>query len=532
MTDIGGADVRGPLADRFDEILTPEALALVADLQRRFGPRRAELLAARAVRREEIGRTGSIGFREETRDVCEDGSWRVASAPADLLDRRVEITGPTEAKMLINAWNSGARIHLADFEDANAPTWDNLVRGQLNLLDANRRRLAFTGPDGREYALAEKTAIPLVRPRGWHLAERHVLVDGEPVSGSLFDLALYLVHNARYLLDHGSGPYFYLPKLESHLEARLWNDVFVAAQEAVGVPRGSIRATALIETITAAYEMHEILFELREHASGLNAGRWDYLFSIIKNFRDAGPQFTLPDRNAVTMTAPFMRAYTELLVSTCHQRGAFAIGGMAAFIPSRRDPEVNAAALAKVRADKEREANDGFDGSWVAHPDLVPVATEVFDAVLGDRPNQLDRLREDVSIKGPELLDVAATPGAATVAGLRNNVSVALQYLAAWLGGNGAVAIFNLMEDAATAEIARSQVWQWRHNDVRLDDGSTVTTELVRQVVEEEYAALQQGLGEGFDEPRFARARALFEAVALADAYPDFLTLPAYEQLD
>ena len=533
MSVIGGVDVRGPLSPRFDEVLTAQALGLVAELQRRFGPRRRDLLRARGDRRAQVGRTGTLAFREETRDVREDRTWRVPPAPADLRDRRVEITGPTEAKMLINAWNSGARVHLADFEDANSPTWDNLVRGQLNLHDANRHRLTFTdAASGREYALAERTAVPLVRPRGWHLDERHVLVDGEPVSGALFDAALYLVHNAEYLLAHGSGPYFYLPKLESHLEARLWNDVFVAAQEAIGVPRGSVRATVLIETITAAFEMEEILFELREHVSGLNAGRWDYLFSIIKNFRDAGPQFTLPDRNAVTMTAPFMRAYTDLLVSTCHQRGAFAIGGMAAFIPSRRDPEVNATALAKVRDDKQREAADGFDGSWVAHPDLVPVALEVFDAVLGERPNQLDRLREDVDVKGPELLAVAGTPGAATVAGLHNNVSVALQYLAAWLGGNGAVAIFNLMEDAATAEIARSQLWQWRHNGVRLDDGSTVTTELVRQAVAEEFEGLRTALGAGFDADRFGRARALFEAVALAEEYPDFLTLPAYRELD
>ena len=546
MPVIGGIDVHGRWAPRFDEVLTAGAIALVGDLHRRFGPRRQELLAARAERRERIARTGTLAFRDDTRDIREDRTWRVAAAPADLRDRRVEITGPTDAKMLINAWNSGARVHLADFEDANSPTWDNLVRGQLNLIDANRRRLTHTDPaSGREYILAERTAVPLVRPRGWHLDERHVLVGGEPVAGALFDAVLYLAHNAEYLLAHGSGPYFYLPKLESHLEARLWNDVLVAAQQAIGIPRGSVRATVLIETIPAAFEMQEILFELREHVSGLNAGRWDYLFSIIKNFRDAGPAFTLPDRNAVTMTAPFMRAYTELLVSTCHQRGAFAIGGMAAFIPSRRDAAVNATALAKVREDKQREAADGFDGSWVAHPDLVPVAMEVFDAVLGDRPNQLDRLREDVDVKGPELLAISATPGAATIAGLRNNVSVALQYLAAWLGGNGAVAIFNLMEDAATAEIARSQVWQWRHNRVRLDDGSTVTTELVQRVVAEEFEAIRTALGsgagaggagagsaDGQDADRLTRARELFEAVALAEDYPDFLTLPAYRQLD
>ena len=528
---IAGADVRAPMDGRFAEVLSPEALGLVVELHRRFEGRRRELLRARRERRAEIARTGALDFRLETAEIRNDRSWRVASAPPDLLDRRVEITGPTDAKMLINAWNSGARIHLADFEDANSPTWTNLVEGQLNLIDANRGVLTHTAADGREYRLAENPAIPLVRPRGWHLDEAHVLVDGEPVAGALFDFGLYLFHNARYLLEQGSGPYFYLPKQESHLEARLWNDVFVAAQEAVGVPHGSIRATVLIETITAAFEMDEILYELRDHVSGLNAGRWDYLFSIIKNFRDAGPDFILPDRNSVAMTAPFMRAYTELLVATCHQRGAFAIGGMAAFIPNRRDPEANATALAKVRADKEREANDGFDGSWVAHPDLVPVAMEVFDRVLGEQPNQLDRLREDVDVKAPDLLAVAGTPGSVTMTGLRNDIAVGLRYLAAWLGGSGAVAIFNLMEDAATAEIARSQVWQWIHHGVRLDDGSVVTPDLVRRLVTEELDAARRDLADGFDEQRFTRARELFEQVALAEDYPDFLTLPAYRLL-
>jgi malate synthase len=531
VTKIGPTTVTGPVAGRFGEVLTPDALSFVADLQRRFGARRRDLLTARAARREDIARTGTLEFPAATAHVRADRSWRVPPAPADITDRRVEITGPTDAKMLINAWNSGARVHLADFEDANAPTWDNLVQGQINLVDAHERRLTFTAPDGRHYALGEPTAVPLVRPRGWHLPERHVLVDGEPVAGAIFDFGLYFFHNARRLTERGSGPYFYLPKTESHLEARLWNDIFVAAQEAVGLPRGSIRATVLIETITAAFEMDEILFELREHASGLNAGRWDYLFSLIKNFRDQGGRFVLPDRNSVTMTAPFMRAYTELLVSTCHQRGAFAIGGMAAFIPNRRDPEANAQALAKVRADKEREARDGFDGSWVAHPGLVPVATEVFDQVLGDRPNQLGRLREDVSVSARDLIDLASTPGQVTEAGLRNNVSVALQYLAAWIGGSGAVAIFNLMEDVATAEIARSQIWQWVSNKVTLPGGEQVTAGLVRRIADEETAAVRSAAGQAFDADRFARARELFEQVALGDTFAEFLTTAAYPLL-
>jgi malate synthase len=508
------------------EILTTETLAFVADLQRLFGPRRDALLARRAERRAEIARTGRLDFLAETRDIRE-ADWSVPPAPADLTDRRVEITGPTERKMSINALNSGARVWLADHEDANTPHWSNVVGGQENLFEAVRRTIAFSSPDGRHYSLRTDRPLPTVvmRPRGWHLDERNVTVDGYPAAAAFVDFGLYFFHNVRELLARGSGPYFYLPKMESHLEARLWNDVFDHAQDALGIPRGTIRATVLIETIPAAFEMDEILYELRPHVSGLNAGRWDYLFSVIKNFRDAGLAFVLPDRGAVTMTAPFMRAYTELLVATCHRRGAFAMGGMAAFIPSRRDPDVNAVALAKVREDKEREARDGFDGSWVAHPDLVPVCQEVFDTALRDRPNQLDRRRDDVAVTAEQLLDVAATPGDVTEAGLRNNVSVGVRYLEAWLGGAGAVAINNLMEDAATAEISRSQIWQWVHNGVRLDTGALVTAELVRRIADDELATLEPS-------PRLTQARALFERVALADDFVEFLTLPAYDLID
>jgi malate synthase len=520
------------MAGRYPEILTDEAVAFVADLQRRFGRRRAQLLAARRQRRDALAQTGRLDFLPQTASIRDDDSWRVAEAPPDLRNRRVEITGPTEAKMLINAWNSGAQIHLADFEDANAPTWDNLVQGQLNLIDANLGRLRFVSPEGKEYELAERTAVPVVRPRGWHLPEKHVVVDDEPVVGALFDFGLYYFHNAQELIDKGSGPYFYLPKMESHLEARLWNDVFVAAQEALDIPHGTIRATVLIETIWAAFEMEEILHELRDHASGLNAGRWDYLFSLIKTFRDQGAAFVLPDRNAITMTVPFMRAYTELLVATCHRRGAFAIGGMAAFIPNRRDPEVTEEAIAKVRADKEREANDGFDGTWVAHPDLVPVAMEAFDEVLNDRPNQLERLRPDVSVTAEQLLDVAATPGAVTEAGLRNNVAVGIRYLASWLGGQGAAAIFNLMEDVATAEIARSQIWQWVNNETKLDSGAPVTARMVRSMIEAEVESLRDSLGtEEFEGGHYAQASQLFEQLALNTDFIEFLTEPAYQLL-
>ena len=520
--------VNGPAVERQDEILTEGAMVFVADLHRRFAATRADLLRRRAARRAEVQRTGRLDFLPETEDI-RTGDWQVAPAPADLTDRRVEITGPTERKMMINALNSGAKVWLADLEDANTPHWRNVVGGQVNLLDAVAGTASFTtesadGADGREYTL--RTDAPLativVRPRGWHLDERHVTVDGQTTVGALVDFGLYFFHNAKGLLDKGSGPYFYLPKMESHLEARLWNDVFTHAEAQLGIPQGTVRATVLIETIPAAFEMAEILYELREHASGLNAGRWDYLFSIIKYFRDAGPDFVLPDRAAVTMTAPFMRAYTAQLVRTCHAHGAFAMGGMAAFIPSRRDEEVNARAFAKVREDKQREADDGFDGSWVAHPDLVPVCAEIFGEALGTRPNQLDVLRDDVVPDAAPLIDLAGTGGAPTMAGLRSNVSVGLRYLVAWLSGNGAAAIDNLMEDAATAEISRSQIWQWVHGAVVLESGETITADLVRELV----------AAEDLDGEFAASARKLFEQVALADEFVDFLTLPAYALID
>jgi malate synthase len=513
------------------EILSDEAVAFVADLNRRFRPRRDELLAARAVRRAEIAAGATLGFLPETADI-RAGDWTVPAAPADLTDRRVEITGPTERKMTINALNSGAKVWLADLEDANTPHWGNVVGGQQNLRDAIRRTITLETP-AKTYELGAGPYPTIVmRPRGWHLDERHLPVDGGPAVGALVDFGLYFFHNADELIARGSGPYFYLPKMESHKEAALWNDVFTYAQQALGIPVGTIRATVLIETIPAAFEMDEIIHALRPHVSGLNAGRWDYLFSIIKYFRD-NPAMVLPDRAAVTMTAPFMRAYTELLVSTCHRRGAFAMGGMAAFIPSRRDPAVNEVALEKVREDKEREAGDGFDGSWVAHPDLVPVCREIFDRVLGDRPNQLDRKRDDVSVGAAQLLDVAATGGAVTEAGLRGNISVGLQYLEAWLRGNGAVAINNLMEDAATAEISRSQIWQWIHNGVRLDDGTVITADLVGTIEDEELAKIRAALGDqAWAGSRFDDARKLFERVALADDFADFLTTAAYDSID
>ncbi|MET7760973.1 malate synthase A [Streptomyces sp. NPDC005393] len=521
--------------ERQGEVLTDAALAFLAELHHRFTPRRDELLARRAERRAEIARTSALDFLPETAAIREDPSWRVAPAPPALDDRRVEITGPTDRKMTINALNSGARVWLADFEDASAPTWDNVIGGQLNLSDAYERRIDFTSPEGKTYALrpAEELATVVTRPRGWHLDERHLRdAEGRPVPGALVDFGLYFFHNARRLIEMGKGPYFYLPKTESHLEARLWNDVFVFAQDYLSLPQGTIRATVLIETITAAYEMDEILYELRDHASGLNAGRWDYLFSIVKNFRDGGPGFVLPDRNAVTMTAPFMRAYTELLVRTCHKRGAHAIGGMAAFIPSRRDPKVNAVAFDKVRADKDREAGDGFDGSWVAHPDLVPVARASFDAVLGDRPNQKDRLREDVRVTAAELIDIASLEAKPTYEGLRNAVQVGLRYIEAWLRGLGAVAIFNLMEDAATAEISRSQIWQWINAGVVFENGEKATADLVRTVAAEELAAIREEVGaDAFAAGKWTQAHELLLRVALDEDYTEFLTLPAYELL-
>ncbi|GAB2491306.1 malate synthase A [Nocardiopsis aegyptia] len=528
-----GVEITGPLHDRFDEILTEEALDLVAELHRTFEARRQELLAARRTRQDQVSAGTDLDFLPETRHIREDDSWKVADPAPGITDRRVEITGPTDRKMTINALNSGAKVWLADFEDANTPLWENMIGGQLNLRDALDRAIDFTSPQGKTYALKDDSELAtiVVRPRGWHLDEKHVLVDGRRTSGGIVDFALYFFHCAQRQLDKGKGPYFYLPKMESHLEARLWNDIFVLAQERLGIPRGTIRATCLIETIPAAFEMEEILYELREHSAGLNAGRWDYLFSIIKTHRTRGRRFLLPERNAVTMTAPFMRAYTELLVKTCHKRGAHAIGGMAAFIPSRKDAEVNKTAFAKVRDDKSRESGDGFDGSWVAHPDLVPVAKEIFDGVLGERPNQIDKKRPEVEVSAADLLAVDKTEGGVTLAGLRGNINVALQYLATWMGGNGAVAIHNLMEDAATAEISRSQIWQWLHNDVTLDGGEKVTAELIKQIIDEELATIRGSLGDAFDEALYQQASELFTEVALADDYVDFLTLPAYERM-
>jgi malate synthase len=496
-------------------VLTPEALDLVVALEREFAGRRDELLRARAERQERIQGGELPDFLESTRTV-RDGDWRVAPAPSDLQDRRVEITGPAgDRKMVINAFNSGARVYMADFEDANSPTWENVVGGQQNLTDAIERTISLEQGEKR-YELNDEVAVLLVRPRGWHLQERHVEVDGQHVSAGLFDFGVYFQRNVERLLDRGSGPYFYLPKLESHLEAQLWNDVFCFAQDRLGIPRGTIKATVLIETILAAFEMEEILYELREHSAGLNAGRWDYIFSVIKKFRER-PEFVLPDRAQVTMTVPFMRAYTELLVRTCHGRGAHAIGGMAAFIPSRRDPEVNEIALAAVREDKARESGDGFDGTWVAHPDLVPTAMAEFDAVLGDRANQLERLREDVTTRSADLLNVAATPGEVTEAGVRANVSVGIRYVAAWLQGVGAAAIDNLMEDAATAEISRSQIWQWiRHGRVE--------RAAVERTIDEVMAELP-------DEQVYRDAREVFERVAMREIFVEFLTLTAYAQL-
>ena len=489
------------------DVLVPEAVEFLTDLQREFGVQREELLASRLQRAKRLREGELPDFLPET-SVVRESDWLIAPFPDEIADRRVEITGPVDRKMVINALNSGARVFMADFEDANSPTWDNMLQGQRNLSEALDRTLELDTPQ-KSYRLNAEVATLFVRPRGWHLVERHFTVDGEPMSGSLFDLGLYLHRNhAR------NGRYFYLPKLESHLEARLWNDVFVRAEDRLGLEPGFVKATVLIETILAAFEMDEILHELRDHSAGLNAGRWDYIFSVIKKLGHR-PEFVLPDRASVTMAVPFMRAYCELLVKTCHRRGAHAMGGMAAFIPSRRDPEVNAVALEKVREDKDREASQGFDGTWVAHPDLVPVALESFDRVLGDRPNQIERQRDDVEPRAAALLDVAATPGDVTEEGLRNNISVGIQYLAAWLNGAGAVAINNLMEDAATAEISRSQIWQWlRHDRVRDED--------VRRITDEELATLG---------PDYEAAREIFERIATEPEFVEFLTLPAYDRL-
>jgi malate synthase len=521
-----GIEVSGPAVAGFEHVVTADALAFVAALTRRFGRARHTLLARRLETQRRLD-AGAMPDFDATTAGIRDGGWSVAPAPADLDDRRVEITGPTEPKMMINALNSGARVFMADFEDALSPPWRNVVQGHASCYDAVRRRLKLTTPDGKQYRLGDKTATLVVRPRGWHLVERHVRIDGVPVPASLFDFGLYLFHNAAALRAKGSGPYFYLPKLEHGLEARLWNDVFLFAQSELGLPRGTIRATVLIETIVAAFQMHEILYELREHASGLNAGRWDYLFSVIKKFRGR-PEFVLPDRAQLTMTVPFMRAYTELLVATCHRRGAHAIGGMAAFIPSRKHPEINEQAFARVREDKAREAADGFDGAWVAHPDLVPIVREVFDRVLGTRPHQKQRLRDDVRVGARDLLDLRVPGGQVTDAGLRADVSVALQYLAAWLDGAGAVAINNLMEDTATAEIARAQLWQWVRHGIRTEDGEPVTLQRCRTALAEEVARLERSGAAG----RWREAAELLDQLVSAEEFPEFLTVGAYEKLE
>jgi malate synthase len=535
-----GVTVAGGRVPGSEEILTPEALAFIADLQRSFGPVRDALLERRVERQAEIDSGATLGLLPETGAIRADRTWRVAETPPDLADRRVEITGPAEPKMIINALNSGARAFMADFEDSLSPTWSNVIGGQLALRAAVRGTLAYDSPEGKAYRLGPQPAQLLVRPRGWHLPERHVVVDGAPVSASLFDAGLYLFWNARERVDRGTGPYFYLPKLQSHREARLWNDVFVQAQAALGVPRGSVRATVLIETIHAAFEMEEILYELREHSAGLNAGRWDYLFSCIKTFRGEGAAAlpgpsVLPDRASMTMTVPFLRAYTERLVLTCHRRGAHAMGGMAAFIPSRRDAAANEVAMRKVRDDKQRESSDGFDGTWVAHPDLVPLATEVFSSVLGDAPNQVAARVGDAPL-GAEvpgdpsaLLDFAVEGGRVTEAGARLNASVAIQYLDAWLGGDGAAAINNLMEDAATAEISRSQLWQWRTSAAPLDDGQTLWPDRYRAIREEELAGLPGGPGGGAGHRETAAD--LLDRLVLEDDFTEFLTLPAYDRL-
>ncbi|MFI2564324.1 malate synthase A [Paenarthrobacter sp. NPDC018779] len=522
---INGITLTAQPISRQNEVLTPDALEFVWKLHRAVADRRQELMQARHARRNAISSGQDPRFLPQTEGIRNDPSWRVAPPAPGLEDRRVEITGPVDKKMTINALNSGAKVWLADMEDSSTPTWRNVIQGQLNLTDALERRIDFTSPEGKEYKLRPADELPtiVVRPRGWHLPEKHLLIDGKPIAGGIVDFGLYFFHNARRLLAQGKGPYFYLPKIENHLEARLWNDIFILAQDLLGIPQGTIRATVLIETITAAFEMEEILYELRDHAAGLNAGRWDYIFSLIKNFRIRGPRFVLPDRGQVTMTQPFMRAYTEQLVRACHRRGAMAIGGMAAAVPNRKDEAANAASFEKVRTDKTREANDGFDGSWVAHPDLVPVAREVFDSVLGDKPNQLDRSREDVTPDDRALIDISTTEGTITEAGIRINIEVGIRYIESWLRGNGAVAIHNLMEDAATAEISRSQLWQWIHAHAITEHGDIITREWVQDMLDEEFARLER-----FDGDRFADARSIFEEVTLTEEFPTFLTIPAY----
>ncbi|HEX8963716.1 MAG TPA: malate synthase A [Rhodocyclaceae bacterium] len=524
-----GIQINGEMQPRFDEILTPEALAFLAKLHRAFEPRRQELLKARVARQARIDAGELPDFLPDTRQV-RDGEWQIAKLPRALECRRVEITGPVERKMIINALNSGADSYMADFEDSNSPTWTNQVQGQVNLYDAIRRSISFE-QKGKRYQLNDKVATLQIRPRGWHLDEKHVTVDAQRVSGSLFDFALSFFHNAKEQLARGAGPYYYLPKMESHLEARLWNDVFVMAQNEIGIPRGSIKATVLIETILAAFEMEEILYELREHSAGLNAGRWDYIFSCIKKFKK-DRQFCLADRGRITMTVPFMRAYGLLLLKTCHKRGAPAIGGMSALIPIKSDPAANEIALAGIRADKTRDAADGYDGGWVAHPGLVSIAMEEFVKVLGDRPNQWGKRRDDVEVKAADLLEFKPEEPI-TEAGLRNNIGVGIHYLGSWLAGNGCVPIHNLMEDAATAEISRSQVWQWVVSPKgKLDDGSKVTAEMVRALIPEELAKVKATVSAaGEPTATYDQAARIFEDMSLAEHFPEFLTLPLYEAM-
>lgn len=525
-----GVELVAPSVEANGAILSPEAVAFLAELHRTFAGGLRNLLKDRKSLLDELAPGGLVQFPSETASVRQ-ADWTVGKIPDDLQDRRVEITGPVEAKMMINALNSGAKVFMADFEDANSPTWANNIQGQANLIKAVRKELTFVSADGKSYELAPQTATLMVRPRGLHLPEKHFTVDGSAIPGCLFDFGLYFFHNANELLQRGSGPYFYLPKLESYKEARWWNEVFTFAQKRLGIPHGSIKVTVLIETIFGALQMDEILFELKDHITALNAGRWDYIFSAIKKFRDK-PGFVLPDRGQVSMTVPFMRAYTERLVQVCHRRGAHAMGGMSAFIPSRRDAEVNANALKKVREDKARESGDGFDGTWVAHPDLVPVAKEMFDQVLGASPHQKHRLREEVNVTAGQLTDFYIPGGTVTEEGVRSNIVVALLYLDSWLAGNGAVAIFNLMEDAATAEISRSQLWQWVHRRAYLDSGQTMTPQVFRLLLSEESQRARELLGKGTSEVRLVRAVELLAQLVLSEEFADFLTLPAYEYLD
>ncbi len=523
-----GVELRGALQDGFDEILTADALAFIAGLERRFRAIRRSLLDRRQEIQARIDEGWKPGFHDETREIRE-ADWTIAATPPDLQDRRVEITGPLDRKMVINALNSSAKVFMADFEDATSPTWSNLIEGHINLRDAIRREITFDDPaSGKHYELNERTATLVTRPRGWHLQERHILIDGEAMSGSLCDFGLYLFHNHAALGERGTGPYFYLPKLENHLEARLWNDVFSYSEQELGIAPGTIKGTVLIETILAAFEMDEILYELREHSAGLNCGRWDYIFSFIKKFRNH-PEFVLPDRDQVTMVRDFLRAYTQLTIKTCHRRNAHAIGGMAAQIPNRHDAQANEDALRKVRADKEREATDGHDGTWVAHPGLVPVALEQFDAHMKET-NQIARKRQDVNVSAADLLQVP--DGIITEQGLRHNISVGIQYIEAWLNGTGCVPLYNLMEDAATAEICRAQVWQWRKHGASIDDGPRIDSDLIDRLLAEQLGRIREELGdERYDSGRFDTASELFDQLVKQDQFEEFLTLPAYDRV-